>query len=64
MKFIVNDIRFDFSGSDDVTMNEKIDITDDSLGLWDADDEDDLIPEIGVDGVEVVHGCGLNLCQI
>jgi hypothetical protein len=41
MKFIVNDIRFDFSGSDDVTMNEKIDITDDSLGLWDADDEDD-----------------------
>ena len=46
MKFIVNDIRFDFSGSDDVTMNEKIDITDDSLGLWDADDEDDLIEEI------------------
>ena len=46
MKFIVNDIRFDFSGSDDVTMNEKIDITDDSLGLWVADDEDDLIEEI------------------
>jgi len=46
MKFIVNDIRFDFSGSDDLTMNEKIDITDDSLGLWDADDEDDLIEEI------------------
>lgn len=46
MKFIVNDIRFDFSGSDDVTMNEKIDITDESLGLWDADDEDDLIEEI------------------
>lgn len=46
MKFIVNDIQFDFSGSDDVTMNEKIDITDDSLGLWDADDEDDLIEEI------------------
>jgi hypothetical protein len=46
MKFIVNDIQFDFSGSDDVTMNEKIDITDESLGLWDADDEDDLIDEI------------------
>lgn len=46
MKFYVNDIQFDFSGSDDVTMNEKIDITDDSLGLWDADDEDDLIEEI------------------
>ena len=46
MKFIVNDIRFDFSGSDDVTMNEKIDITDETLGLWDADDEDDLIEEI------------------
>ena len=46
MKFIVNDIQFDFSGSDDVTMNEKIDITDESLGLWDADDEDDLIEEI------------------
>ena len=46
MQFIVNDIQFDFSGSDDVTMNEKIDITDESLGLWDADDEDDLIEEI------------------
>jgi len=46
MKFIVNDIQFDFSGSDDLTMNEKIDITDDSLGLWDADDENDLVEEI------------------
>ena len=46
MKFIVNDIQFDFSGSDDLTMNEKIDITDDSLGLWEADDEDDLVEEI------------------
>ena len=46
MKFIVNDIQFDFSGSDDLTMNEKIDITDDSLGLWDVDDENDLVEEI------------------
>ena len=46
MKFVVNDIQFDFSGSDDLTMNEKIDITDDSLGLWDADDENDLVEEI------------------
>ena len=47
MKFIVSDILFDFSDScEELSKDEMIDITDDSLGLWEADDEDDLIEEI------------------
>jgi len=47
MKFIVSDILFDFSDScEELSEDEMIDITDDSLGFWEADDEDDLIEEI------------------
>jgi len=47
MKFIVSDILFDFSDScEELSKDEMIDITDDSLGFWEADDEDDLIEEI------------------
>jgi len=45
MLFTVKDIEFDFD-ADDVTPEEMIDITDDTLGTWEADDEDDLIDEI------------------
>ena len=45
MLFTVKDIQFDFD-ADDVTPEEMIDITDDTLGTWEADDEDDLIDEI------------------
>ena len=45
MLFTVKDIQFDFD-ADDVTPEEMIDITDDTLGTWEACDEDDLIDEI------------------
>ena len=45
MLFTVKDIQFDFD-ADDVTPEEMIDITDDTLGTWEANDEDDLIDEI------------------
>ena len=44
MKFLVNWIVFDTD--EDLTDNERIDLVDDNLGYWDADDEDDLIEEI------------------
>ena len=45
MKFYVSDISFDFSDSD-LSKNDKIDITDDSLGLWEANDDDHLVEVI------------------
>lgn len=44
MQFLVNHIEFDFD--EELTRDEKIDALDDNIGLWDADDEDDLIEEI------------------
>ena len=44
MQFLVDHIEFDFD--EDLTRDEKIDVLDDNIGLWDADDEDDLIEEI------------------
>jgi len=48
MQFQVNDIEFDFTGSEDeITSAEMNDIIDDTVGqIWEADDEDDLIEEI------------------
>ena len=47
MRFLVSDINFDFSDSCyELSNEEKIDIVDDSLGYWDANDEEDLIEEI------------------
>lgn len=44
MQFLVNHIEFDFD--EELTRDEKIDALDDNIGLWNADDEDDLIEEI------------------
>ena len=50
MKFNVTEIEFDFD--DDyangfkLTFDEEIELRDLALGVWDADDEDDLIEEI------------------
>ena len=51
MKFNVTEIEFDFDdGNDDesyaLTFDEEIDLRDSALGVWEADDEDDLIDEI------------------
>ena len=47
MKLQVTNIRFDFDGDDEISDDEKIDITDEVIGtIWDADDEDDLVEEV------------------
>ena len=53
MKFLVTNIAYDFNDgnsnlSDDyrISLDEMQQITEDTLGVWEADDEDDLIEEI------------------
>ena len=50
MKFNVTDIEFDFDDDyaeeSKLTFDEEIEIRDLALGVWDADDEDDLIEEV------------------
>ena len=53
MKFLVTNIAYDFNDgnadlSDDykVTLEEMQQIIEDTIGVWEADDEDDLIEEI------------------
>ena len=50
MKFNVTEVEFDFNDSLSeeyrLTFDEEIEIRDLALGVWDADDEDDLIDEI------------------
>ena len=50
MKFNVTEVEFDFNDSlseeYQLTFDEEIEIRDLALGVWDADDEDDLIEEI------------------
>ena len=54
MKFDVNEIEFDFDDGNDgesyaLTFDEEIALRDTALGIYEADDEDDLI-EIITDG--------------
>ena len=50
MKFYVSDIKFDFNSDMpdyySVSFDDQQLIINDNLGVWDADDEDDLIEEI------------------
>ena len=51
MKFLVTDIEFDFDDGNDgesysLTYDEQIEIRDQHLGVWEADNEDDMIDEI------------------
>ena len=50
MNFNVTDIEFDFdddyANGFDLTFDEEIEIRDLALGVWQADNEDDLIEEI------------------
>ena len=51
MKYNVTDIEFDFDDGNDgesypLTFDEEIEIRDLALGVWQADNEDDLIEEI------------------
>ena len=50
MKFNVREVEFDFDDDyaeeSKLTFDEEIEIRDLALGVWEADDEDDLIEEI------------------
>ena len=52
MKYNVTDIEFDFDDGNlneeeyKLTFEEEIEIRDLALGVWEADDEDDLIEEV------------------
>ena len=51
MKFLVTDIEFDFDDGNDgesysLTFDEEIEIRDSALGVWEADDDNDLCDEI------------------
>jgi len=50
MKFYVSDIEFDFNSDMpdyySVSFDDQQLIINDNLGVWEADDEDDLIEEI------------------
>ena len=50
MNYNVTDIEFDFdddyANGLDLTFDEEIALIDEALGVWEADDEDDLIEEI------------------
>ena len=52
MKFNVTEVEFDFdewyerNWDNKLTFDEEIEIRDLALGVWDAEDEDDLIEEV------------------
>ena len=50
MKYNVTDIEFDFDDDSDngfeLTYDEQIEIRDLALGVWEADNENDMIDEI------------------
>ena len=60
MLFQVRDIDFDFDG-EDLIKEDMIDIIENNLGMWEADDEDDLIDEIStasgwcIKSIDYVH---------
>ena len=47
MKFNVTEVEFDFTDSQvSISFDEEIEARDLALGVWEADDEDDLVEEI------------------
>ena len=50
MKYNVSEVEFDFNDSlseeYQLTFDEEIAVRDMALGVWEADDEDDLIEEV------------------
>ena len=47
MKFNVTEVEFDFTDSQgSISFDEEIELRDLALGVWEADDEDDLVDEI------------------
>ena len=60
MKFNVTDIEFDFDDDyaeeSKLTFDEEIEIRDLALGVWEADNEDDMMDEItATTGYDIVN---------
>ena len=45
MKFLVTEIEFDFD-EEWISKDERIEVTQDALGIWEVDDEDELVDKI------------------
>ena len=45
MKYLVTYVEFDFD-YEQTYEDERIEITNDHLGVWEAEDEDDLVEEV------------------
>ena len=55
MKFLVTDIEFDYQDSK-LTYDEEIDIRDLALGVYEANDDNDLLDEItATTGYEIIN---------
>tara|TARA_B100000614_G_scaffold232831_1_gene227711 strand:+ start:3184 stop:3378 length:195 start_codon:yes stop_codon:yes gene_type:complete len=46
MQYNVTEIFFDFESDEHITLEEQVQIIHDSIGVWEADSEEDLIEEI------------------
>ena len=47
MQFLVTEVIFDFEdAADTMTAEDKQEVIDNSIGAWNANDEDDLIEEV------------------
>ena len=48
MKYYVSEIEFDFTDATDeqLSQEEKDTITQNNIGVWEAEDEDDLVEEV------------------
>ena len=55
MKFNVSDIEFDYN-NDKLTFDEEIAVRDLALGVYEADDDNDLLDEItAITGYDIVN---------
>ena len=58
MKYNVTEIKFDFDEGDiddPITFEEQVQIIHDNLGVWEADNEDDMIDEITAATGYLIH---------
>ena len=57
LSFIVESIEFDFEGDNTITEQEQEFITDNALGVWHVQDEDELLEKISNETGWLVSSC-------
>ena len=57
LSFIVESIEFDFEGDNTITEQEQEFITDNALGVWHVQDEDELLEKISNETGWLVASC-------